>query len=118
MPEVPLLWKVAEYSLAAGGEKDEKHKIPVSGRLERLLFVEKGGLPLENVTVSVWYEERPLTRDEVPASVYGSTPWWSLEIGLDVEKNRELRIGIKNNYSESRDIVIVAVIRTAELPGP
>jgi len=97
---------------ANGGTSTKEWDFDSDYIIKRIYFVEKNDYSLSNVVGTIWIENTPLTKEDIPVRLFGNDLKTAVELDLAVKEDWHFKVAVKNNYTTARDIYVVLELHT------
>jgi len=101
-------------TVAAGSNFEKEWRSDGDYIVKHILFIEKTGAALNDLTATITIEEKSYTKEEVPVTVLGTTRQNALELDIPLPDENVIKIAGKNNSSTNYSFYIVLVLYTPE----
>jgi len=99
-------------TIGSGASEDIKYQSDGDYIIKHILIIDKDDLSLSKLRVTVSLEQTALTKDTVPATVFGRNIRDAWTIDWAITKGQVLKMTIKNEDSTDRTISVVLALYT------
>jgi len=103
-----VTFKTIDVGSVAGGAAFEKTWISDDDYIiHRIFIVEKTGATLYNVVATILIDNIPISKEDVPLSVFGSDVLNGIILDLEFKKSQAFKIAGKNNTTTTYNFFVV-----------